>query len=131
MVKLPISSHYSYKDQSKANVANKYIGLGAPGSATDKYRICYGQNANCSVYSPNDTVFISINGRRRGAIKVEAIKNYIELAAAQNVKFVTDNKINRYRDYNSGERDVEELLLSLNYKEIETVSYSLWIKDKS
>jgi hypothetical protein len=124
-----MASFYSYKDQHKANVANKYIGIGADGSATDKYRVCYGPMANCSLYDKSDVVFISINGRRKNAVKVDAIKNYIELAAQAEVRFVTDNKINRYREYNTGERDVEELLLSLNYKELETPSYSLWIKD--
>lgn len=129
MVKLPFSSFYSYKDQAKANVANKYIGIGADGSATDKYRVAYGQMANCNVYDKTDTVFISINGRRRNAVSVDAIKEQITIASQAEVRFVTDNKINRYRDYNVGERDVEEVLLSLNYKELETPSYSLWIKD--
>lgn len=130
MVKLNMSSFYSYKDQHKANVANKYIGIGAPGSATDRYRESYGSNANCTSYDKSDVVFISINGNRPGAVKVDAIKELVELAANSSVRFVTDNKLNRYRSYNSGERDVEELLLSLNYKELETKNYSLWIYDK-
>ena len=128
MVKLNMSSFYSYKDQHKANVANKYIGIGAPGSSTDSYRESYGSKANCTSYDKSDVVFISINGNRRGAVKVDAIKKLVELAAAASVRFVTDNKINRYRSYNSGERDVEKLLLSLDYQEIETKNYSLWQK---
>ncbi len=77
----------------------------------------------------SDVVFISINGRRRNAVSVDAIKDQITLASKAEVRFVTDNKINRYREYNIGERDVEEVLLSLDYKELETPSYSLWIKD--
>ena len=129
MVKLPFSSFYSYKDQAKANVANKYIGIGADGSATDKYRVAYGQMANCNIYEKSDVVFISINGRRRNAVSVDAIKDQITLASKAEVRFVTDNKINRYREYNIGERDVEEVLLSLDYKELETPSYSLWVKN--
>lgn len=129
MVKLPFSSFYSYKDQAKANVAHKYIGIGAPGSATDKYKIAYGLKANCDSYEKSDVVFISINGKRKNAVGVASIKTYIELAAEAEVRFVTDNKINRYRDYNTGEREVEEVLLSLDYKELETPSYSLWVKN--
>lgn len=130
MVRLSMSSFYSYKDQHKANVANKYIGIGAPGSATDRYRESYGSKANCTSYDKSDVVFISINGNRPGAVTVDAIKELVELAAAASVRFVTDNKINRYRSYNSGERDVEELLLSLDYRELETKNYSLWVSNK-
>lgn len=129
MVKLPFASFYSYKDQAKANVARKYIGIGAPGSATDRYRIAYGPRANCDSYEKSDVVFISINGKRKNAVNVSAIKSMVEAAAEAEVRFVTDNKINRYRDYNVGERDVEDLLLSLDYKELETPSYSLWVKN--
>ena len=130
MVKLNMSSFYSYKDQHKANVANKYIGIGAPGSSTDSYRESYGSKANCTSYDKSDVVFISINGNRRGAVKVDAIKKLVELAAAASVRFVTDNKINRYRSYNSGERDVEKLLLSLDYRELETKNCSIWVSNK-
>ena len=130
MVKLNMSSFYSYKDQHKADVANKYIGIGAPGSSTDSYRKAYGSKANCTSYDKSDVVFISINGNRPGAVTVDAIKELVELAAAASVRFVTDNKINRYRSYNSGERDVEELLLSLDYRELETKNYSLWVSNK-
>ena len=102
MVKLNISSSYGYKDQHKANVANKYIGIGAPESSTDSYRKSYGSKANCTSYDKSDVVFISINGNRRGAVKVDAIKKLVELAAEASVRFVTDNKMNRYRSYNSG-----------------------------
>ena len=130
MVKLNISSSYGYKDQHKANVANKYIGIGTPGSSTDRYKESYGSKANCTSYDKSDVAFISINGNRPGAVKVDAIKKLVKLAAAASVRFVTDNKMNRYRSYNSGERDVEKLLLSLDYRELETKTYSIWVSNK-
>ena len=130
MVKLNMSSSYGYKDQHKANVANKYIGIGTSGSSTDRYKESDGSKANCTSYDKSDVVFISINGNRPGAVKVDAIKKLVELAAAASVRFVTDNKTNRYRSYNSGERDVEKLLLSLDYRELETGKYSPWVSNK-
>ena len=69
MVKLNMSSFYSYKDQHKANVANKYIGIGKPGSSTDSYRESYGSKANCTSYDKSDVVFISINGNHQALLK--------------------------------------------------------------
>ena len=37
MVQLTIKSNFGYKDQKKADQANKFIGRGSPNSSTNQY----------------------------------------------------------------------------------------------
>lgn len=114
-VKLPITGPYTIKDQRKANVANKFIGRGSARSSTNAYAEAYGSSANCGEYTSTDVVFISAEGNRSGRLDPDFEE--IKRACDANVRFVTDDAVNRARPYNIGERQVSEFLLSQGYQE--------------
>lgn len=113
MVLLPLTNLYTPKDQLKANIANKFIGRGSSRSSTAAYAKAYGSLANCGEYNATDVVFISAEGARTGRLSIDVEE--IKTAAKAKVKFVTDNKDNRLRPYNCGEREVAQLLTQLGY----------------
>lgn len=112
-VKLPEKSSYTWKDQLKADQANKFIGRGSARSSTNAYREAYGENANCGEYSQDDVVFVSAEGARGGRLTADATE--LGKACAAKVTFVTDDKHNRNRPYNCGEREVEKILQGHGY----------------
>lgn len=107
---------HSEKDQIKSDKCNKFIGRGSFKSSTHRYMLAWGENANCGEYQSSDTVFISAEGNRTGRVSPDFEE--IQKACDESVDFVTDNAINRLRDYNIGEREVACFLESRNYKEI-------------
>ena len=70
------------KDAIKASKANKFIGLGAHNSSTERYRIAAGPLAWTHSYTSTDVVFVSINGNRGGAIRVSDDRYIAELGLA-------------------------------------------------
>jgi exodeoxyribonuclease-5 len=115
------------KAQAKAKIATQYIGFaeGIQGSSTGLYAKQAGKFANTGVYGPNDTIFVSIPGKRGSAEAQkknqdrtieEAIK-----AVEAGAKILTDNKA--YTDassYNTGEKRLYDAMQErgYNYSEI-------------
>lgn len=114
-VELPVTGPYTAKDQLKADISNKFIGVGSDNSSTHAYMKAYGNLANGTHYNSSDVVFISAEGNRTG--RKEAPVDLITLAAKQDVVFITDGKADRERSYNIGEREVETILKDLEYLE--------------
>lgn len=124
MVQLTIKNNFGYKDQSKANIATKFIGRGSANSSTNQYRIDFGNLANTSNYTNSDIVFISAEGNRTGRLNPDF--NEIDLAIKAKATIITDAPYHRNRAYNIGERQVVEYLKKANYQEEERDYYSLW-----
>ncbi len=116
MVRLPVRSHHTAKDQKKADLSNKFIGRGSANSSTNAYRIAYGSAANSGQYSAYDVVFISAEGNRNNRLDPDF--DEIHRAAMKSVIFITDDAANRNRLYNLGERQVAEFLLRIGYVEV-------------
>ena len=116
-VVLPAVSHYVSKDQAKSDKATKFIGQGSPRSSTAAYAKAWGERANSGTYSASDTVFVSAEGGRSGRVAADAA----ELARATDAgaTILTDDKSNRERAYNVGEREVVALLTKAKYVEVE------------
>jgi len=124
MMNLPKTNNpYWAKDQAKAARANRFIGIGAPGSSTDVYRKgLLLEQVNRRSYSPDDIVFVSVNGYRRFRLDISYIEDLIKIAAKAGAAFVTDTYTDRERPYNIGERELAALLLKLGYTEY----HGLW-----
>jgi len=111
------------KDKLKANQANKFIGYGAKGSSTERYRINCSM-ANVGSYTSTDKVFVSVNGKRKDRIKISHLPFMKELllAVKANVTFITDEEGTstgqRYSSYNVGEAALADFLLNHDYVDI-------------
>ena len=127
-VKLSGNGPYVVKDQYKASLCDKFIGIGSTGSSTHSYCLDYGLKANCGQYVQGEKVFISINGKRYNRVGINVIKPEIQLAANAKVQFITDCVWHRTRPYNIGEQEVAVLLQNLGYKFTDCVTYGLWTK---
>ena len=114
-VTLPVTGPYTAKDQVKSDMANKLIGRGSSRSSTEQYRLAWGDQANSGTYASNDIVFISAEGNRAGALKPDFRE--IKIAMDAGARFITDNKANRKRPYNTGERQVADFLSQNGYRE--------------
>ena len=121
-IKLKGRSPYLAKDQVKADDCNKFIGQGSSVSSTNSYRLSYGVLANCGEYKPNDVVFVSAEGNRRG--RLEPPYEELKIACKAEVTFITDILLHRNRQYNVGEREVATFLETQGYWEVD--SYGLW-----
>lgn len=121
-------SMYREKDQRKADIAQSFIGIGAKGSSTDIYRQNYGLMANKLNYAEGEKVFVSINGDRKDAVKIDAITDYLLAAINAKAFIITDNRVGRSRTYNSGERALADFLVKNFYAEDASVtaSFSIW-----
>ena len=109
---------YARKDLRKAKGPTKFIGRGSPASSTNRYMLAAGDLANTGRYTAADTVFVSVEGARRGRIAADLTELW--QAAEAGVVFVTDNEYDRNRPYNVGEREVAALLRSLGYRDNDT-----------
>lgn len=114
-VQLPVTGKFTAKDQAKSAKANKFIGRGSPASSTAKYAAAWGENANTGSYTKDDVVFVSAEGDRQGRVTPD----FKELQKALNADatVITDDKANRERGYNVGERELAEYLKSHSYEE--------------
>lgn len=120
----PTSNPHFDKDQKKADVATKFIGVGVTGSSTDRYRIDFGDLANCGQYTEDCVVFVSANGRRKNRKSIPI--DELNLAVSSSVIFVADNPAQRNNGYNIGEQELAEFLLENNYIEIPNEHCSIW-----
>ena len=108
---------YWMKDQNKASQANKFIGVGAPGSSTAVYAAGLPKEVvNCGQYTAEDVVFVSVNGARKNRRLFDQAE--VLLAIEAGAAIVTDSSQDRYRDYNIGERELAEFLEANDYEEI-------------
>ncbi len=117
-MQLPKTSNpYWAKDQTKAAFANKFIGRGAAGSSTAIYAAGLPREVvNCGEYVPTDVVFVSVNGARRNRVLFD--RDEVMLAITAGAKIITDSPMDRYRDYNIGERELAEFLEANDYEEL-------------
>lgn len=106
---------YFQKDLKKTTNATKFIGRGSLASSTNKYRMAAGDLANCGQYTSQDIVFVSAEGARRGRIDPDLSE--LKLAVDAKATFVTDDKYNRERPYNMGERQVSYFLEKNGYQD--------------
>lgn len=121
MIRLPqTTNYYLGKDQEKASKANKMIGFGAVNSSTYAYAQFNPETANTGIYGPDDIVFVSVNGNRKGRISAfdEPFITELKKAIEARVTFITDVKADRERSYNIGEREVADILTAAEYDEL-------------
>lgn len=119
--KLPnVSEAIHAKDQAKSDKATKFIGFGAKGSSTDVYRKAWGNRANSGQYTNQDTVFVSVNGKRAGRVSIHdsTFKNELQKAVDAGAKIIADTKARRERSFNIGEQELASWLQSVGYQEL-------------
>jgi hypothetical protein len=122
---------YLEKDKLKFAPCNKIISRGVKGSSSYNYAtnpelyLHKDLIANPTDFEPTDIVGISSNGNRRGGRKKPDFE-LIYKAAEARVTFITDNKANRERPYNIGEREVAEFLYSLGYVNEDSPEGAVW-----
>ena len=108
---------YWTKDQDKAAFANKFIGRGAVGSSTAIYAAGLPREVvNCGEYVPTDVVFVSVNGARKNRRLFDQLE--VMLAIEAGAAIITDSALDRYRDFNIGERELAEFLETNDYEEL-------------
>ena len=120
------------KEQDKADKANKFIGFGKSGSSTHVYRQDFGNMANTSNYESTDIVFVSTNGNPSDKYRYKPMyrtfRKELDIAIKGGVTFITDNRYNRNRDYNIGERELAEYLTDKGYTD--NNGEGIWTKQK-
>lgn len=120
MIKIKCKNYYGKKDVIKAERADYFIGVGCDGSSTEYYRSQIEiEKKNRGYYDKPGIVFVSINGSRKGRISVNAISHLLQIALEDGCSFIVDKKCDRLRDYNVGERELEEWFIKNNLVEIE------------
>lgn len=94
ILKVKPSKSVDLKAISKAKLATKYIGFGEEGSSTALYAKQTGDKANTGSYTPDDVVFVSINGGSDSTTKNELRNKTIEealVAGKAGATLITDN----------------------------------------
>lgn len=94
ILKVKPSKSVDLKAISKAKLATKYIGFGEEGSSTALYAKQTGDKANTGSYTPDDVVFVSINGGNDSTTKNELRNKTIEealVAGKAGATLITDN----------------------------------------
>jgi hypothetical protein len=117
MQKVQTTNPYFKKDVQKAAKANKFIGQGSLASSTHKYMLAAGDLANTGAYEQTDSVFVSVEGLRRGRVPLNLTE--LNLAISAKVTFVADNEYDRTRPYNQGERELVFQLKKNGYVEVQ------------
>lgn len=108
---------YWAKDQAKASRANKFIGVGAPGSSTAVYAAGLPREVvNCGEYVATDVVFVSVNGARKNRRLFDQAE--VLLAIEAGAAIITDSSLHRFRDFNVGEQELAEFLEANEYEEV-------------
>jgi len=114
-VQLPQKTRYAAKDQAKSDQATKFIGRGSANSSTAAYAQAWGDKANSGEYAAEDKVFVSVEGNRTGRMGVNRAE--LQRAIDAGATIITDDKANRSRPYNVGEREVAAFLAEKGYTE--------------
>jgi hypothetical protein len=108
---------YRNKDIEKFSRCNKLIARGSESSSTALYaKTVDSSKVNQTDYKSSDVVGISAEGNRNDAIAPDFI--LIQLAMDAGVIIITDDRQNRERPYNTGERRVADFLETNGYREI-------------
>ncbi|MGH9896737.1 MAG: hypothetical protein ACREA0_33000, partial [bacterium] len=102
--------------------ATKFIGRGSASSSTGVYAKAWGERANGGQYTAEDRVFVSAEGQRPGRMGLDA--GELGLATDAGATIITDDRANRTRAYNVGEREVAAFLKSRGYTE---TSPGVWV----
>ncbi|GGD81842.1 hypothetical protein [Croceicoccus mobilis] len=108
-------TRFFHKDQAKAARSTKFIGRGSASSSTRAYAIAAGDRANSGRYDASDVVMISAEGMRSNRQAPDFVE--INKAISARASFITDDKANRSRNYNLGEREVAAFLTVRGYTE--------------
>ena len=103
--------NYYKKDCIKFIGIDKLISIGCQGSSSDRYSKI--KMANTGEYTETDRVGISVNGARANRVKFDILE--ILKAIKAKVRFITDNGYHTSRNYNIGEREVQNFLRDHNY----------------
>jgi hypothetical protein len=106
--------NYLEKDLKKFELCNKLIAKGAPNSSTHMYAtedtFGFGQNnINSNSYTKNDVVGVSINGSRKNRISFD--RELVYKALESGAIIIADNKYDRERHYNIGERELYDFIV--------------------
>jgi len=119
------------KDQRKSDQANKFIGFGAKDTSTEEYRLAWGEKANTGVYSADDTVFVSVNGKNGKKFSAQsATAKEVNKAVEAGATIIADNFEARNRSYNkTGEGRLAQYLSFKGYEEVDSGS-GVWSKIK-
>lgn len=112
---LPSTSPFTAKDQAKSDKATKFIGRGSPKSSTAAYAQAWGALANSGSYDATDRVFVSVEGARAGRVSFDKAELNDALDAGATI--IADDKANRERAYNVGERELATYLEERGYSE--------------
>lgn len=116
------------KDEEKFNKLGgltKFIGFG-PGS-TGRYAKDLAAIANKEDYTRDDIVGVSVNGMHRRddvAVRGTDVERLVRKAVEAGATIIADDRENRERLYNVGERELASLLVELGYSES---SPGVWI----
>ena len=126
ILKVKPSKSVDLKAISKAKLATKYIGFGEEGSSTALYAKQTGDKANTGSYTPDDVVFVSINGGSDSPIKNELRNKTIEealVAGKAGATLITDNaSYIASKEYNkSGEGRLADTLKESGFEYSEQV----------
>jgi len=126
---------------TKASIANKFIGFGEgiENSSTELYRKQIGKYANTGNYNNNDTVFVSIGGKRgsetlRNEQQNKTIQEALK-AIESGATLITDNKSYiESSTYNEGEKKLYSILKSKGYsyseQTVDNQVLGVWNKTK-
>nr|CAA6830578.1 MAG: Unknown protein [uncultured Thiotrichaceae bacterium] len=117
---------YIAKDKIKFASCNKLISRGRPGSSSRRYatvdpphsRLCI----NDTHYTSRDVVGISVNGGHQ-ANRIGVDTELLNLATAAGATIIADNRANREREYNTGERDLAKHLTLRGYEQVTEDEY--------
>lgn len=112
---------FRIKDNKKFSCCNKLISRGIKGSSSFLYSIngigkIKPTMVNCSEYIATDVVGVSVNGSRKGRISFD--KDEVFNASLVGVTFVTDNIEDTEREYNVGERELQEYIALRGYNRV-------------
>ncbi len=114
------------KDVEKFSICTKVIANGEKGS-TSQSLLFSGKSFLGKKWDCNDTVGLSINGNTVNRLSFHNFhRRYVDEAIAAGVtRFVIDNKADRTRPYNVGEREAAGYLLSRKFKEVKPGCFKL------
>lgn len=114
------------KELVKTKQATQFIGEGAKGSSTDRYRSLYKKHgvANTGTYSDNDVIYVSSNGKRLGRVepvkngKLQGVYQNIDKAIAVGAKVIMDTPahLQKTANYNLGELALAEYMATHGYE---------------
>ncbi len=136
--KRPSAAKWVDKELAKFDVATQAISDGTNNSTAGFVKDFYGDKANTGIYTKDDVIYLSTNGKRAG--RVIPVKNGVLQGAYKNIdkaietgaKFVADTSkhLASTGKYNVGEVELAEYLQSKGYVREDKDGYGLWSPSK-